>query len=394
MNRSWLCGSRRLNRLTHSVEALVNEKPLEQQLRADRVACITRFLNAQHTRSFGAQLLHVRDLRLLHTGAMLCSLGNNDEADELLLKRLQQQHRLNTQDMEILRGICFHAEHVADAPLYVQAVALAEQYESLTMQQGYSCTDAVAHICSGAAGAYHQELLECLQKIPRELQALHECESNHRRILLLQKIYRGDRRYFWLRKRAFDMIVASLGLVVLSPLLLLIALIIYLDDPKGSPLFCQIRVGRHKKEFMMYKFRTMYMDAEARKAELEKQNEKDGPVFKIANDPRITRVGGFLRKTSLDELPQLINVLKGEMTLVGPRPPLPSEVARYTCYDEMRLSVTPGLTCVWQVQPKRDDIRFPDWVDMDLKYIGMRSVWLDFCLLVKTVLVVISRSGS
>ena len=144
----------------------------------------------------------------------------------------------------------------------------------------------------------------------------------------------------------------------------------------------------------MYKFRTMYKDAEARRAELEKHNEKDGPVFKIANDPRITRVGRFLRKTSLDELPQLFNVLKGEMTLVGPRPPLPSEVAHYTSYEEMRLSVTPGLTCVWQVQPKRDEIRFADWVDMDLKYIGTRSIWLDLWLVFRTVLVVIRSSGS
>ena len=144
----------------------------------------------------------------------------------------------------------------------------------------------------------------------------------------------------------------------------------------------------------MYKFRTMYKDAEARRAELEKHNEKDGPVFKIANDPRITRVGRFLRKTSLDELPQLFNVLKGEMTLVGPRPPLPSEVAYYTSYEEMRLSVTPGLTCVWQVQPKRDEIRFADWVDMDLKYIGTRSIWLDLWLVFRTVLVVIRSSGS
>ena len=143
----------------------------------------------------------------------------------------------------------------------------------------------------------------------------------------------------------------------------------------------------------MYKFRTMYMDAEARRAELEKHNEKDGPVFKIANDPRITRVGKFLRRTSLDELPQLFNVLKGEMTLVGPRPPLPSEVAHYTSYDELRLSVTPGLTCVWQVQPKRDDIRFADWVDMDLKYIGTRSIWLDLWLVFRTVLVVLRPSG-
>lgn len=391
---NWLIGSRRLNDLTHTVEQLVKEKPLAQQQRADRIACITRFLNAQHTRSYGTQLLYAKNLRLLHAGAMLYDLGRSGEDCEAVLKGLSAQHRLNAHDMEILRGICLRSQDTSDAPLYVQAVAMAERYDLLTMDQHCSREEAVQRICSGQEGAFDPEMLDCLGKIDRELRALHECRENHKRILLLQKIYRGDRRYYWLRKRAFDVIVASLGLAALSPLLLLIALIIYLDDPKGSPFFKQVRVGRHKKEFLMYKFRTMYVDAEARKAELEKQNEKDGPVFKIANDPRITRVGGFLRKTSLDELPQMFNVLKGEMTLVGPRPPLPSEVVRYTCYDEMRLSVTPGLTCVWQVQPKRDDIRFPDWVDMDLKYIGTRSVWLDFWLLIKTVLVVIGRSGS
>jgi len=176
--------------------------------------------------------------------------------------------------------------------------------------------------------------------------------------------------------------------------LLLICLMIVIDDPKGGPFFKQTRVGRHKRLFKMYKFRTMYTDAEARKAELEKLNEKDGPVFKIANDPRITRVGKFLRKTSLDELPQLLNVIKGEMTLVGPRPPLPKEVENYTRYDEMRLSVTPGLTCVWQVQPQRDSIRFDQWVDMDLAYIGTRSQILDIKLLFRTVLAVLGKSGS
>ena len=144
----------------------------------------------------------------------------------------------------------------------------------------------------------------------------------------------------------------------------------------------------------MYKFRTMYVDAEARRKELEALNERDGPVFKIANDPRVTRFGHFLRKTSLDELPQLFNVLKGDMTLVGPRPPLPREVEQYSRYAEMRLSVTPGLTCIWQVQPKRDDICFDQWLDMDIAYIGTRSIQHDITLLFKTVLAVLRLSGS
>lgn len=389
---SWLTGSRRLNNLTHSVEKLNKERPIEQQRRADRIACITRFLNAQYTRSFGEELLPVKDLRLLHAGAMLHDLGRNGE--DAILAKLEKQHRLNANDMRILRDICFRAENVVDSPLYVQAVAMAERYDVLTTEENCTCLEAIQRICSGENGTYHQDLLTCLQKSLRELQALQECAQNHHRIFLLQRIYRGDRRDYWRRKRAFDVIVASLCLIASSPLFLLIMLMIYLDDPKGSPFFCQVRVGRHKKEFRMYKFRTMYMDAEARRAELEKYNEKDGPVFKIANDPRITRVGKLLRRTSLDELPQLFNVLKGEMTLVGPRPPLPSEVARYTSYDELRLSVTPGLTCVWQVQPKRDEIRFSDWVDMDLEYIGTRSIWVDLWLVIRTVFVVIRPSGS
>ncbi len=389
---NWLTGSRRLNNLTHSVEKLNKEKPIEQQHRADRIACITRFLNAQYMRSFGEQLLPVKDLRLLHAGAMLYDLGRNGE--DAILAKLEKQHRLNANDMRILREICFRTENVVDAPLYVQAVAMAERYDLLTTEEKCPCLEAIQRICSGENGIYHQDMLTCLQKSLRELQALQECAQTHDRVFLLQKIYRGDRREYWRRKRAFDVIVASLCLIVLSPLLLLIMLMIYLDDPKGSPFFCQVRVGRHKKEFLMYKFRTMYMDAEARRAELEKYNEKDGPVFKIANDPRITRVGKLLRRTSLDELPQLLNVLKGEMTLVGPRPPLPSEVELYTSYDELRLSVTPGLTCIWQVQPKRDEIRFADWVDMDLEYIGTRSIWMDLWLVIRTALVVIRPSGS
>ena len=389
---SWLTGSRRLNNLTHSVEKLNKERPIEQQRRADRIACITRFLNAQYTRSFGEELLPVKDLCLLHAGAMLHDLGRNGE--DAILAKLEKQHRLNANDMRILRDICFRAENVVDSPLYVQAVAMAERYDVLTTEERCTCLEAIQRICAGENGTYHQDLLTCLQKSLRELQALQECAQNHHRIFLLQRIYRGDRRDYWRRKRAFDVIVASLCLIASSPLFLLIMLMIYLDDPKGSPFFCQVRVGRHKKEFRMYKFRTMYMDAEARRAELEKYNEKDGPVFKIANDPRITRVGKLLRRTSLDELPQLFNVLKGEMTLVGPRPPLPSEVERYTSYDELRLSVTPGLTCVWQVQPKRDEIRFSDWVDMDLEYIGTRSIWVDLWLVIRTVFVVIRPSGS
>ena len=232
----------------------------------------------------------------------------------------------------------------------------------------------------------------------------HPLTSEQRKALGVEQYYRPfrvdaaaalkGRSSFWIAKRGFDIIFATLALVVLSPIMLICLAAIWIEDPKGSPIFCQTRVGRHRKEFKMYKFRTMHVDAEARKAELQKLNEKDGPVFKMANDPRVTRVGRFLRKTSLDELPQLFNVLRGDMTLVGPRPALPSEVEQYSRYAEMRLSITPGLTCIWQAQPKRDEIGFDEWMDMDIAYIGTRSFRNDMKLLLKTAVSMLRRSGS
>ena len=181
---------------------------------------------------------------------------------------------------------------------------------------------------------------------------------------------------------------------MLSPVFLAIAAWIKLDDPHSPVIFKQERLGRHKKPFVMYKFRTMVPNAEQLLKELQKENEKDGPVFKIKKDPRITRPGAFLRKTSLDELPQLVNVLKGDMTVVGPRPPLPSEVEKYSRYHEMRLSVTPGLTCYWQTHDSRDDVSFEEWMDMDIAYIGTRSVWTDIKIILRTVMIVLKGAGN
>lgn len=144
----------------------------------------------------------------------------------------------------------------------------------------------------------------------------------------------------------------------------------------------------------MYKFRTMCVDADKLKDSLKDQNEKSGPVFKMAHDPRITRFGRIIRKTGLDELPQFINVLKGDMSVVGPRPPLPNEVSEYNRYHDLRLSVTPGITCDWQIAPKRDAIAFEDWVDMDLEYITSRSISRDIRIIWSTVATVFKRSGS
>ena len=165
-----------------------------------------------------------------------------------------------------------------------------------------------------------------------------------------EKTLRGHRRY-WVLRRAQDIVFSLLALILLAPLALVISLAIVLDSPGDGAIFRQRRVGRDGKLFWLYKFRTMCPDAEKRLNELLKLNQMDGPVFKIKGDPRITRVGHFLRKTSLDELPQLLNVLRGDMSIVGPRPALPREVELYSDYQRQRLYVTPGLSCYWQIAP-------------------------------------------
>ena len=181
--------------------------------------------------------------------------------------------------------------------------------------------------------------------------------------------------------------------MVLWPVMLIIAILIFIDDPKGSPIFSQLRCGRNGKEFKFYKFRSMCVDAEAKLEELLKHNEMDGPAFKIKEDPRITRIGRFLRKTSLDELPQLWNILKGDMSIVGPRPPLPREVAQYDEYQRQRLYITPGLTCYWQIQPKRNDLSFEEWMELDIKYVRERSFWVDWKIIFGTVKAVLFGEG-
>ena len=201
------------------------------------------------------------------------------------------------------------------------------------------------------------------------------------------------KRGYWILRRGQDILFSALALVVLLPVFAVIALAIWLDDPHGSPIFAQTRCGRDGKLFKMYKFRTMFMDAEERLQELLDENEMDGPVFKMKDDPRITRVGRFLRATSLDELPQLWNILKGDMSIVGPRPALPREVELYNDLQRQRMYVTPGLTCYWQIQPRRNDISFDDWMALDLKYMQERSFWVDWKIIFKTVGTVIGREG-
>jgi len=194
-------------------------------------------------------------------------------------------------------------------------------------------------------------------------------------------------------KRMQDIVLSILGLLLLLPLLLLIALIIVIESPGESPIFIQERVGMNGKIFKFYKFRTMYPNAEQHLQELLDRNEMNGPVFKIKDDPRITKVGRILRKTSVDELPQLWNILKGDMSLVGPRPALPREVAQYDEHAMQRLAVTPGLTCYWQIQPKRNSLSFEKWLELDLKYIEERSLLVDWRIMFGTISAVVHMEG-
>ena len=200
--------------------------------------------------------------------------------------------------------------------------------------------------------------------------------------------------FYLVVKRLLDIVFSMLGIVALSWLFLIVAVIIFIDDPHGSPFFSQPRVGRNGKVFRFWKFRSMIVGADKLVGALQEQNEKDGPVFKIKDDPRITRIGKFIRKTSIDELPQLWNVLKGDMSIVGPRPPLPCEVEKYGEYERQRLLITPGLTCYWQVCKGRDDVGFDEWVDMDIKYIRNRSFVVDMELILRTVAVVFTGQGN
>ena len=203
----------------------------------------------------------------------------------------------------------------------------------------------------------------------------------------------SGKQFYLIIKRIQDVLLSALALAMLLPLMLLISIFIVLDDPHGGPLYSQIRCGKEGKEFRFYKFRTMCANAEEQWEALLKYNEMNGPAFKIKMDPRITRFGKFLRKTSMDELPQLINVLKGDMSLVGPRPALPREVEQYTVYQRQRLKVTPGMTCYWQINKERYRVSFDEWAEMDIQYIQEQSWLLDWKLIFRTIGVVLRGEG-
>ncbi len=207
------------------------------------------------------------------------------------------------------------------------------------------------------------------------------------------KIYIEKKPIYTVFKRVFDIVSSLIGLIVLSVPLLIVALIVVIDSPGASPIYVQERIGKNGRKFKFYKFRSMVPDADQMLETLLENNEMEGPAFKMKDDPRITRFGSFIRKSSIDELPQLWNVLKGDMSLVGPRPPLPREVEMYTEQQFQRLSVIPGLTCYWQIQPKRNSLSFDEWFALDVKYISQRSFWTDIKILFKTIGAVCGLEG-
>lgn len=194
-------------------------------------------------------------------------------------------------------------------------------------------------------------------------------------------------------KRVFDIVMCSFALIVLSPLFLVVAILIKKEDG-GNVIYSSTRLTKNGKEFQMYKFRSMRVDADKHLDELMDQNEMNGPVFKIAKDPRITKIGNFIRKTSIDELPQLINIIKGDMSIIGPRPPLPREVAQYTPYQMHRLDVKTGLACYHEVMGRSDNPDFDEWVEQDLRYIRERSMLTDIKIIFMTIKVVLTGKGA
>ncbi|MCT3351146.1 sugar transferase [Lacticaseibacillus paracasei] len=220
-----------------------------------------------------------------------------------------------------------------------------------------------------------------------------ETVSDHRRVQREQVDLDGLTTTYRFGKRCFDIFASFVGIVLLSWFFLLIALLIKLDDPHGKVFYSQTRLGKNGQDFQMWKFRSMVTNADKMVDKLLEQNEVTGAMFKIKDDPRITRVGRVLRKYSLDELPQLYNVLRGDMSLVGPRPPLPREVAAYTDYDRQRLAVIPGCTGLWQVSG-RSDLNFGEMVALDIQYINHASFSQDIIILLKTFLVFVHPSGA
>lgn len=211
---------------------------------------------------------------------------------------------------------------------------------------------------------------------------MQQLEFNREEVLFKGQIEDASRRGYYFLKRTMDVFCSLMGLIVLSPILLVVGIAIKLES-KGPVIFSQERIGKGGETFKIYKFRSMVANAEELKEKLNSKNEMSGPMFKMKEDPRVTKIGKFMRKTSIDELPQLLNVLKGEMSLVGPRPSLPKEVINFEDWMLERLEVKPGLTCYWQVSG-RSDIGFEEWMELDVKYVRERNTLVDIMLILKT----------
>ena len=203
----------------------------------------------------------------------------------------------------------------------------------------------------------------------------------------------NDDKLYLFTKRMLDILGSLTGILLLSPIFLIVAICIKIEDPKGKIFFSQVRNGLHGKEFNIYKFRSIVHNAEDLLEQLKSKNEMDGPVFKMKYDPRITKIGRIIRKTSIDELPQLFNILKGDMSLVGPRPPIPSEVNQYNDYQIQRLMGKPGLTCYWQIGG-RNNIDFDEWVELDLKYLKERNIFIDLKIIMMTIPVLLGDKNA
>ena len=240
---------------------------------------------------------------------------------------------------------------------------------------------------------HHEQEDDLTQNVEILLHELEERRSLRVHSKMRMFLWDSTVRLTYALKRFFDIVLSFLALIVLSPLFFLIAVVIKMTS-RGPVFFVQERVGYYGRSFLFYKFRSMYVDAEARKRALMELNEsKDGVIFKMKNDPRITPVGRILRKTSMDELPQLLNVLLGDMSLVGPRPPLPAEVQQYSLDDRKRLNVKPGITCIWQVSG-RSDIPFKKQVELDKEYIQSQSLWNDLMVLLRIIPAILSGRGA
>jgi exopolysaccharide biosynthesis polyprenyl glycosylphosphotransferase len=341
--------------------------------------------------------LSIRELRSLGiNNARIIIVGANDRTVHLIdVLRMQSVAGYNLSgvlDDDPERGTMVESEgvpYIGDISSLKERVIqgeVDEVYICLPVRSRYESIQEIAHLCEGGGISVH--LVADLFPMRVATSRLMHLEDIP--LLNLSTIPEAHGKVFM--KRAIDFVGSTILIAVLSPMLLLLAILVKLDS-KGPVLFAQERVGQNQRRFKMLKYRSMIVNAEAVQATLMDQNEMDGPVFKIKNDPRITRLGRFIRKYSLDEFPQLFNVWRGEMSLVGPRPPIPSEVELYTWSQRRRLSIKPGMTGLWQVSG-RNEVGFEEWVEMDLDYIDSWSIGLDILILLKTFRAVFAGRGA